>query len=295
MLERGLAYVVLAWLQISARVPVWLARRLSYPGGLLLSWFMRRRATVVARNLRHCFPDWDAGVVAYWRARMFRALAYSLYETALSWCRIERSQLPACRISGLQHIAAAQQQQQGVLLVCGHFMSMEITGRLIAEQVPLYAVYRPLRNRWLERYQNSSRGRYTLGLISKRQPRQILKVLRRGQVVWIAPDQDFGPQRSEFVDFFDQPAATLTAVWRLARASNAVVLTMQPQRLEDGSYQIDIQPPLPGVHDDQPQTLLQAMNQRIEVQVREQPDQYWWLHRRFKTRPEGMASIYADD
>lgn len=290
MVERITGYAVLAWMQLSARIPRRLAQAMSGSGGLLLQALMRRRAAIVDANLRHCFPHWDASERARWRRRMFRALAYSFYEIALSWCRRDSSSLPPCRIDGLQHVAQAQAEARGILLVCGHYTTMEITGRLIAEQVPLHAVYRPLRNRVLERFQNRGRGRYAKGLISKREPGRILRVLKGGGVVWMAPDQDFGPARSEFVDFFGRPTATLSAVWRLARASHAVVLTMQPQRLDDGSYHISIEPPLPA---DDAVSMLQSMNQRLEAQVRRQPDQYWWLHRRFKTRRKGMDDLYS--
>ncbi|GAB4119662.1 MAG: LpxL/LpxP family Kdo(2)-lipid IV(A) lauroyl/palmitoleoyl acyltransferase [Wenzhouxiangellaceae bacterium] len=290
MLERITGQIVLLWMQLSARLPQPLAQTLSRPGGAVLQAVMRRRAVVVTANLRHCFPHWSASEVAQWRRRMFRALAYSFYEIALSWCRRDSTTLPACQITGLQHVHQAQADQRGILLVCGHYTTMEITGRLIAEQVPLHAVYRPLRNRVLERFQNRGRGRYAKGLISKREPGRILRELKRGGVVWMAPDQDFGPARSQFVDFFGRPTATLSSVWRLAQASNAVVLTMQPQRLDDGSYRIDIEPPLPA---GDATAMLQSMNQRLEAQVRRQPDQYWWLHRRFKTRPQGVADLYS--
>ncbi|MBU1189129.1 MAG: lysophospholipid acyltransferase family protein [Gammaproteobacteria bacterium] len=290
MLERITGQIVLLWMQLSARLPQPLAQTLSRPGGAVLQAVMRRRAAVVTANLRHCFPHWSASEVAQWRRRMFRALAYSFYEIALSWCRRDSTTLPACQINGLQHVHQAQADQRGILLVCGHYTTMEITGRLIAEQVPLHAVYRPLRNRVLERFQNRGRGRYTKGLISKREPGRILRELKRGGVVWMAPDQDFGPARSQFVDFFGRPTATLSAVWRLAQASNAVVLTMQPQRLGDGCYRIDIEPPLPA---GDAASMLQNMNQRLEAQVRRQPDQYWWLHRRFKTRPQGVTDLYS--
>jgi len=290
MLERLAGYVVLCWMQLTARLPRSLAGAMSRPGGVLLQASMLRRAAIVTANLQHCFPHWRRDELACWRRRMFQALAYSFYEMAISWCRRDSSKLPPCQIEGMQHVARAQADQRGILLVCGHYTTMEITGRMIAEQVSLHAVYRPLRNPVLERFQNRGRGRYARGLISKREPGRILRVLKRGGVVWMAPDQDFGPKRSLMVNFFGRPTATLSAVWRLAQASDAVVLTMQPQRLNDGSYRIDIEPPLPA---SDAATMLQSMNQRLEAQVRRQPDQYWWLHRRFKTRPDGVADLYS--
>ena len=87
MLERISAYAVIAWLQLTARLPQSLARAMSYPGGLLLELLMRRRAAIVTANLQHCFPAWSAAQLAGWRRRMFQSLAYSFYEIAISWCR----------------------------------------------------------------------------------------------------------------------------------------------------------------------------------------------------------------
>ena len=281
------ALYLLAWLPWPA------ARRLGAATGGGLRAALPRRRRVAAANLALCFPDrGDA-----WRRRVerdaFRSVGVMIAEIARAWCRVSPKALPDHRIEGMEHIAAAQKAGRPVLLVTGHFTCMDLAGRMVAERVPLAGVYRPLRNPWLERWQNRCRGRYTLAMISKRDPRGIIAHLRTGGVLWYAPDQDMGPERSVFVPFFGRPAATAVATWRLANQTGAEVIPMWPRRLTDGSYAIRVDPPLPGAADESPERLLTALNLGIEKAAREAPEQYWWLHRRFKTPRRGSKSPYA--
>lgn len=292
MFERITGYAVLAWLQLTARLPRWLAKAMSRPGGWLLRHVLRHRASIVVANLRYCFPQWSDQQRNACTRQHFRELAYSFYEIALSWCIVDSRSLPPCTFVGLEHIDQARSKKRGILMVCGHFVTMEITGRYYGEQVPSDMVYRPLRNPTLEAYQRRARHRYADQRIVKQQPGKILRSLRADRAVWFAPDQDFGPERSVFVDFFGHPTATLVATWRLARSSGAEVLTLLPERLKDGSYRITIGSPVPGCDAESPAIMLTEINRRIEAGVRAHPAQYWWLHRRFKTRPDGVADLY---
>ncbi len=292
--DRILAGLVIGMLRILARLPASLARRCALLLGRVLGRTMRRRRRVVTANLRLCFPDWSEQQRRDLTARLFQSLGLSVYEIALAWCRPAGADLPGCQLDGLEHINAARRAGRGVLLVNGHFNCLEICSRFLAEAMPLQGVYRPLNNPVMERFQTRARLRYARAMISKRQPRQILAALRSGELIWFAPDQDFGPLRSMFIPFFNLPAATLTATWRLARGSGAVVLTATPRRLPDGNYQITIGPELPGADDATPERMLTALNQRIESAVRAAPEDYWWFHRRFKTTPDESIDHYAE-
>jgi len=289
-----LAYVVIVALHVIAWLPRQFATSLAVLLGRMFEYSMRRRRAIVEANLKACFPDWSDQQRRQLRRELFQSLGLSVYEIALAWCRLDSRKLPSCEIQGLQHIENAIQQGQGVLLVNGHFNCLEICSRYLAEAMPLTGVYRPLRNQYMERFQTKARLRYAQAMISKRQPKKILTALKQGQIIWFAPDQDFGPKRSIFVPFFNIPAATLTATWRLARSTNSVVLTAIPRRLDNGQYQITIEAALPGVDAAEPEPLLTALNQRIEAAVRSQPADYWWFHRRFKTRVKGAKNLYLD-
>lgn len=300
MLKQWLAKVVIALFHVLAWLPAFGAKFLAVGLGIVCRLLMRRRRHVVATNLELCFPEWTDAQRASLLREVFASLGMSFYEIAITWCRVDWRQLPECKLEGVEHIQQAVAQQRGVLLICGHFNCIEISARYIAENlsrlpeaIAISGVYRPLDNPLLEQFQSKGRGRYAKAMISKRNPRAILKALKTKQVIWMAPDQDFGLQRSEFIPFFNIPTATLTATWRLAKQTQATVLTMWPRRLSDGSYHICVGPPLPGVNSESPEILLTALNQRIETAVRASPADYWWLHRRFKTTPPGMTDRYA--
>ncbi len=293
--QKLLGYLVIFLLKVFSLLPIAVARPLTVVLGRVLELLMRRRRQIVTANLTACFPDWEESHRRRLRRQLFKSLGFSFYEIALAWCRISSEHLPKCRIQGLEHIESAQQRGHGIILVNGHFNCLEICSRFLAEAMPLTGVYRPLNNPVLERFQTRSRLRYAEAMLSKRKPKQILTALQQRRIIWFAPDQDFGPQRSVFIPFFNQPAATLTATWRLARSSGAVVLTATPQRLADGGYKIIIEPELPGVDADNPEILLTSLNQRIEQAVRTAPADYWWFHRRFKTTPENGRDIYSQN
>ena len=287
------AGAVIAGFHVLARVPWPLARRLGAATGAVFHRLLSRRRRIAAVNLALCFPDRSEA----WRRRTeratFRNVGVMIAEIARAWCRRRAGSLPAHRIEGLEHLLEARRGCQPVLLVTGHFTCMELAGRLVGERVSAAAVYRPLGNERLEQWQNRCRRRYAVAMISKRDVRGMLRHLRCGGLLWYAPDQDPGPERGAFVPFFGRCTATAIATWRLARLTGAAVLPMWPRREADGSYTVRIDAALPGSEDATPDRLLAAFNAGIEAAVRQAPEQYFWLHRRFKTRPGGEASPYA--
>lgn len=269
-----------------------LPRRWSAPSGRLLGaalyHLLPRRRAVAVRNLERCFPALDMAQRQRLLKDHFQALGRMLFENAWVWSGVALEQLPKAQFIGLEHLEVPPGTP--LLVVSGHFTGMDLGGRLLAARLPLAGVYRPLRNPVLEWFQTRGRLRYTPAMISKYDFKALMRYLSAGNTVWYAPDQDFGPQRSCFAPFFGHSTATLKATWLLARRTGAQVVTMFPQRLDDGHYRITIQPPL------DPQTdaldFLTQLNQRIEDAVRSAPEQYWWVHRRFKTQPPDAASPY---
>jgi KDO2-lipid IV(A) lauroyltransferase len=157
-------------------------------------------------------------------------------------------------------------------------------------------MYRPLGNEVLEWYQNRGRAWYAEGMISKRDIRRAVRYLRAGGVLWYAPDQDFGAAHSAFVPFFGVPTATLLASHRLPRMTGCRVMAMMP-RFDRGSggYVVELSPLLEDYPGEDPLRDLERINALLEAQVRSAPEQYWWIHRRFKTRPPGEPDFYGAD
>ena len=129
-------------------------------------------------------------------------------------------------------------------------------------------------------------------MIDRRDIRQLVRLLKQGEVIWYAPDQDYGRKHAVYAPFFDHPAATITATTRLVRMSGAAVVPCAHYRLPDGRYEVEFGPaldPFPLGDEEQDAALI---NRVIEQYVRKAPEQYLWVHRRFKHQPEGKPSPY---
>jgi KDO2-lipid IV(A) lauroyltransferase len=154
-------------------------------------------------------------------------------------------------------------------------------------------MYRPLKNPVLEWYQTHARSRYSEGMISKRDMRSAIRYIRQGGVLWYAPDQDFGPGQSEFVPFFGIQAATLKATQRIPKMASCPVVPMfTSYDTKTRRYTVRILPAMTDFPSADPLRDLARVNAELEQHIRQYPGQYWWIHRRFKTRPPGEPPFY---
>jgi KDO2-lipid IV(A) lauroyltransferase len=259
---------------------------------------MPRRRRIAQRNIQRCFPRLDGAQQDAIARNCFRALARAVFEIAWSWSASDQRMRRMFDVQGRDNVVAAHQRGRGVLLITAHFTCLEIGARLMAlalgPGLPASGIYRPLRSPVLEWYQNRGRKLYAASMISKREMRGAIRLLRDGGLVWYAPDQDFGRDQSVFAPFFGIQTATLLATHRLAQLTGCAVVPMFPVYDEmTRRYTIHFLPALeffPGT-DAVPD--LARVNAIMEVQIRAAPAQYWWIHRRFKTRPDGEAPFYA--
>ncbi|MFW5926630.1 MAG: lipid A biosynthesis acyltransferase [Wenzhouxiangella sp.] len=276
------------------RLPPRLARALCRPLGPLLRLTMARRRRIAWRNIELCFPDLDVSARRRILARHFRNLAESLAEMAMVWQRSGRLDERFGDVVGLEHLERAREDGAGVLLITGHTTCLELGARLFGERVEAVGIYRPLRNRVLEDFQNRGRARYARRMLSRYDLRGMVRHLRSGGVLWYAPDQDFGPDRSVFAPFFGIETATASGILELARLGRARVVPMYPLKNEDdGRVTVYIEPAFEDFPGEDPVADLARFNAFLERWIRRGPGQYWWLHRRFKTAPEGEKDRYA--
>lgn len=263
----------------------WLGRRLHR--------FMHRRRRIAATNLRLCFPDLDEPARRRLLLAHFESLGMGFMETALSWWGGADRLRRLVRVEGMEHLEAAQARGRGVLIVAAHFTTLEIGARLLALTVPLHPMYRPHNNPLFERIQGRARTRQSAGAIRRDDIRATLRALKANRAVWYAPDQDFGPRQSVFVPFMGINAATLTATGRLAGMSGAAVVPMTQERLADGSgYRVILEPALEDLPSGDDEADARRQNAVFERWIHERPADYLWVHRRFKTRPEGEEGLY---
>jgi Kdo2-lipid IVA lauroyltransferase/acyltransferase len=217
-----------------------------------------------------------------------------LVEFALGWMASDRAmaRIPLS-IEGLEHLESARAQGKGVLLVGGHFSHLELCARLVSERIRIAGMYRKMDSTVFEWTVLRARLHYAEAMFDKDDIRGTVKHLRNGGTLWYAPDQDMRSKDSVFVPFFGIPAATITATHHLARMSGAVVIPFFHRRLPNNrGYALRLGAPLENFPSADVVTDTARVNASIEQMVREAPEQYLWVHKRFKTRPKGQADVY---
>ncbi|GAB3381023.1 lysophospholipid acyltransferase family protein [Lysobacter fragariae] len=265
-------------------------------GGMLtiVLWPLLGKRKHYARvNIALCFPELDAVAQRRLLRANMRATITGALELLRGWYAPSSRLRGVVDIVGLEHLRAARASGRGVLLFTGHFPHSELGGRLLCEVLgePINVVVRPNNHSCIERLLDGARRRVFANTIAKKDTRGLMRTLAKGGVVAYSADQNFNYQ-SAFVPFFGVPAATLTATGELVRRVNAVVLPYWFQRDADGRYRLQIDAPWPNWPSDDPVADAALYMRELESVVRRHPEQYLWVHRRFKTRPPGEADVY---
>ena len=289
-----------SWLGIGvlvalAQLPWPLQRALGRLFGALLGALLRDRRTIAARNLALCFPELDGDARTALLREHFSALGIGVFEFARAWWGSIAPLRRDVRIEGLEHLAAARANGRGVIVVSGHFTTLEVCGRLLCDHVPLAGMYRPYGQPAMEWAVLRGRARYAITMFPKHDVRGVVRHLKRGGLLWYAPDQDPSRGESVFVPFFGQPAHSLTSTHQLARLSGAAVVVFQHARRDDGGYTLRLWPALDEFPSSDATDDTARIMAAIETMARAAPAQYLWIHRRFKRRPDGVADPYASD
>ena len=204
----------------------------------------RRRAARI--NIALCFPELDAAARERLLRAHFRDVGIGLFEFARAWWGSAEPMRRTVRIEGLEHIQALQPQKRGVLFVSGHFMTLELCGRLMCDHIPLAGMYRRLRSPVLEWAVKRGRLRYASAMYSNDEIRPAMRHLKQGGFLWYAPDQDMRGKDTVFAPFFGVPAATITATHQFARLSGCAVVPFFHRR-EGADYVLRVGPPLHGL------------------------------------------------
>ncbi len=274
--------------------PVPLAALLGHAFGWLVWKLDRRRRHIVGTNLALCFPELDERARDDLMRRHFlafgRALLSALAVGAGSRARLYRT----VRVEGRQHYDEALAKGRGVILYAPHFTALEIGGLRITAERPMLAMYREPRRHLVHWGVHRNRTRFGLELIEREaNMRRVIRKLSEGAPFYYLPDIDPGNSGSyEFVPFFGIPAATVIAVSRLAKLANALVIPCITRETGLGRYTTTLYPPVEGVPGESPTADAVLLNRWLEEEVHKTPEQYFWIHRRFKTRPPGEASPY---
>jgi KDO2-lipid IV(A) lauroyltransferase len=290
------------WLWWLGIVLLWCLTRLPYQtqltvGRQLGRWIYqlaKRRRHIAQTNLKLCFPDLNATQRQQLLYQHFESLGMGVLEMLSAWWLPDKCFQPLWEVHGATHLQAALACGKGVILLSAHFHALEVGGRFATLQTAIHAVYRPHEQPVIEYLFKNSREKHAEKAIPRDQVRDMLRSLKQNKTLWLAIDQNYGHKNSVFAPFFNLPAATNTAISRLAQLSGARVIPFFTQRLDHqhGRYQIVFHPPLAAFPSGNDSQDAEQINQLIEEQIRRAPEQYWWVHRRFKDRPAGTPEVY---
>jgi KDO2-lipid IV(A) lauroyltransferase len=280
---------LLHWLPLS-----WLAS-IGESLGALLYRVAGSRRRVVLTNLRLCFPEWEATQQVATAQAHFRALGRGLLERSLLWWGSAERLRRIIRLHGTEKIRAYQAAGRPVVLFAPHFIGLDMGGTRITMDFNIVSIYAYQKDPVIDKLLLHGRSRFGDQQLLARQDgaRATVKAMKAGRPFYYLPDMDYGLKDSVFVPFFGVSTATITGLSRLSRLAGAVVLPCITKMQPGGAgYDVEIGDPLANFPSDDPNADTAAMNRFLEGWIRTQPEQYYWVHKRFKTRPPGEASFY---
>jgi KDO2-lipid IV(A) lauroyltransferase len=281
LLLRVLGYLPLSWL-----------RALGACLGASLLVVIPSRRRVVQTNLRVCFPHLsDAERDALMR-QTFVHFAQAWLDRSWLWHRS-----PACVQSRVQlsGAVAALSDATPTVLFAPHFMGLDVGWTALTMNLPLHftTIFTPQSNAVVDAWVAKGRQRFGHVRLFRREDgvKPIVAALRQNELLYLLPDMNFGPSESIFVPFYGEPAATVPSLSRFAKLGRARVVPVITRMTETG-YEVVVHPAWADFPTDDAEADTTTMNQRLEVFINTMPDQYFWVHKRFKTRPAGASELY---
>ena len=284
--------LLIAFMRLIARLPLPLLRALGWGFGMLLLALAHARRHVVQVNLRHCFPELTDAERAALARQHFVQVGQSLIDRAWLW------HAPLDTVRQRLHWTGAVEQlagEQPTVIFAPHFVGLDAGGLALTlhSRTPVAFIYVTQSNPDLENWVNQGRerGGPVKPYFRHDGVKQIITALRHGEKLHLSPDMDLGAEDSVFVDFMGVPTATVTSLPRFAKLGRAQVVPMLT-RMTPAGYTIEVLPAWTDFPSGDLTQDTERMNARLAEWISAMPSQYYWVHKRFKTRPEGQPSLY---
>jgi KDO2-lipid IV(A) lauroyltransferase len=274
-------------------LPLALLAPIGHGFGRLLYVVARDRRRVALTNLRLCFPQWSEAERRSVARRHFQAFGRAVLERGILWWAAKERILRIVRIEGLEHWQAVADRP--VIWLAPHFVGLDMGGTRLAAEYRAASMFSRQKDPVLDAILYHGRTRFVMPRLVSRQEglRPLVRVMREGLPFYYLPDMDFGARDSVFVPFFGVPAATITGLSRIARVAGAAVVPVITRQLPGGQgYVLQFFPAWEDFPTDDVEADARRMNAFIEERILEIPEQYHWLHKRFKTRPPGAEQVY---
>lgn len=287
------------WLTWFGLCLLWLIVQLPYPIlhivgsglGKISRLFLKRRESIAKRNIELCFPEMTLHSQNQMVNKNFVSLGMGLMETGMAWFWSDTRVKKWFDVEGIENLSNVT---KGVMVVGVHFMSLELCGRVMGICHPMIVTYRPHNSPVMEWIQTKGRMRSNKAMIKRHNLSGIVHALKAGGAVWFAPDQDYGPKGSVFAPFFSiNKTATTNGTFVLSKLADVHLITLSMIRRSDKKgYQMYISNPLSDYPVEDKIAAAAYVNKIIESEILRAPEQYLWIHRRFKTRPKDEVSLY---
>ena len=296
-----------------AHLAAWLMKNMAgWPDGMrfqlgrglafLARYLAKRRMHIARTNLRLCFPDWSDEQVEQITQQQMRYFTQALVDRSLFWFGRKEALFSHIQTRDEQYLHAALAQNRPIIILAPHFVGLDAGGVRFNADHPTVSMYQRQSNPVFDQLMLEGRNRSGQAYLYSRHDgvRKLIKLLRENIPLYYLPDMDFGRKDAIFAPFFGQEAATLTALPKLANLTQALIVPcvtrIDPESMQRGKtrYVMQYYPAWDGYPDsvgDEVQAV-RFMNEFIEARISEDPAQYLWMHKRFKTRPEGVVGVY---
>jgi len=245
-----------------------------------------RRIKIAKKNISLCFPKHSKQFQKKLLHETIKSSLMGFFDIGFAWWANPKTFQSKIKYINLGHFTNALKSNKGIILYTGHFAPLDVGARAISLLTPTYTLYRPNEAIFLEELIIKNRNAYSSGAIPRDNMRQMIKALKAKKAVWYAPDQNYGLKNSVYSYFMGVLAATTTSTTKISSLSDAVVLPFMCVRSQEG-YEIIFKPPIIDFSRKNPIEGTQLLNDILSAMVEEHPEQYNWIHRRFKDTPDG--------
>ena len=284
-------WILILFMRIGVFIPFNFQVLIGKTIGKLLYPFMHRLRSTAYSNISHCFPDKKQNQVNLLVKRHFEAIGVSFFETANAYYGSDKKIRKLLTITNENFFHDALKEEGGIILLCSHFMPLMLGSRALLINHTIANIYRPQNNKLFDRIMVKGYKKNGAVMIKSTDTRSIIKAINNSLPIWYAPDQDLGKNNSVFAPFFGIQTATASATARLAKNNNTRVIPYSFIRTKKG-YTMSFEKPIANYPSNDPIQDATIVNQILEKQIVKSPEQYLWIHRRFKTRPNDEKNFY---
>ena len=284
-------WILILFMRIGVFIPFNFQVLIGKTIGKLLYPFMHKLRSTAYSNISHCFPDKKQNQVNLLVKRHFEAIGVSFFETANAYYGSDKKIRKLLTITNENFFQDALKEEGGIILLCSHFMPLMLGSRALLINHTIANIYRPQNNKLFDRIMVQGYKKNGAVMIKSTDTRSIIKAINNSLPIWYAPDQDLGKNNSVFAPFFGIQTATASATARLAKNNNTRVIPYSFIRTKKG-YTMSFEKPIANYPSNDPIQDATIVNQILEKQIIKSPEQYLWIHRRFKTRPNDEKNFY---